>query len=103
MRACPWQHSTVLYALRPRGRASICFPRFNSLSGTSVFDVDVDFRSVSFVVLAFALHYSNCFFTSAGTFGFEGKSCENPFNSATVFSARFVPSCTAIFCTLSGS
>src|SRR5580692_4488505 len=46
--------------------------------------------------------YSNCFFTSAGTRGSGGKSCENPLNIATVFSARLVPSCTAILCILVG-
>ena len=46
--------------------------------------------------------YSNCFFTSGGTFGSEGKSCEYPLNIATVCSARLDPSCTAILCSLVG-
>jgi Antitoxin Phd_YefM, type II toxin-antitoxin system len=46
--------------------------------------------------------YSYCFLTSAGTLGSAGKSCEYPLNMATVFSARFVPSCTAILCSFSG-
>ena len=47
--------------------------------------------------------YLNSFNTSAGTFGSGGKSCENPLNSATVFSERRVPSCTEIVCGLPGS